>query len=108
MRAKIIIGLLLALLCTHLFTGSNAVAATRWWKCTIVGAETDYNGVAKLMLIREGANNPRPFTLPSGQENRMLAIALTAMGAGMSVEAQFDWLIPDCEISCIRILYTGP
>ena len=108
MRAKIITVMVLALLCTLLVSGGKAVAGTRWWMCTIVGAEIDYNGAGKLRLIREGANNPRPFTIPSGQENRMLAIALTAMSSGMSVEALFDWVVPDSEIETIRLLYTSP
>ena len=94
----------LTILAMFLFLTQPAGAAAIWLDCEIEAIETDDSGTVTLTLYRASKDRSKQFTVPIGEENRMLAVALTAMTNGMGVRALFDWQNEGSDIECM-ILY---
>jgi hypothetical protein len=83
--------MLITVVCLLVLTAGNVQAGYAWYTCTVVRTGQDDTGVYQITLARTGVTNPRTFTLPSDQTNRLLAVALSAMSANLKVRAYVDW-----------------
>ena len=104
MKGKsIIIGLMLSAFIVGF--GNIALEATKFYTCNVKYVQTDDLGVAVIGLSRpvSSGTSSRDFTVPVGEENRMLAVALTALASGLQVQADVDWSSNGSEIVCFRL-----
>ena len=85
-RAMLIMGILIP---TFVIPGI-ASAADKWFKCSVFFAGCSDQG-AEIKLKRVSDNKAKLFFASAGEEDRMLAIALTAMNSGLSVRALVNW-----------------
>ena len=101
MKAKKIIVAILVLFCMVLTIPGLATAGYRLWECSVVAAGPDTTGdelttgQIVLTLQRTGFDSKKTFVVKDGEENRVLAIALTALSSGMKVNVLIDWTHSD-------------
>ena len=69
----------------------------------MVSVGTDDQAVVTVTLMRIANGSIKSFTIPVGEENRMLAIAMTAMTNGMNVKVYCDFAAPG-DIEVMRLL----
>jgi hypothetical protein len=72
-------------------TIGNAMAAHAWYNCTVVRAGQNAEGAYEVVLKRSGVAQPKAFVIPADQTDRLMAVALTALSANLSVRAYVDW-----------------
>lgn len=72
-------------------TIGNAMAAHAWYNCTVIRAGQNAEGAYEIVLKRSGVAQPKAFTIPADQTDRLMAVALTALSANLSVRAYVDW-----------------
>ena len=94
MKEKRIVLMGLAILAMFVFFTLPASAAPGWRECEVVSVETDDQGVVTVTLMRIANGSIKSFEVPVGEENRMLAIAMTAMTNQMDVRVYLDWAVP--------------
>jgi hypothetical protein len=77
--------------CLFAMTTGNATAAYAWYNCTVVRAGQNAGGAYEIVLKRSGVTQPKAFVIPAEQTDRLMALALTAVGANLPVRAYVDW-----------------
>jgi len=96
------------LLCMVITLTKKAAADPKWETCTVEMAGcNDVTGEVEIKLKPDGKSKGKMFVAPAGEEDRMLAIALTAMasGSGMKVKAKIDYAAGwGSEIDAIRLV----
>jgi hypothetical protein len=96
MKAKMMIVTLFVVFCMVLTIPGTASAGFKWRECTVVTAGPDTTGDDTtpgyvIIRLRRANGTERNFVVKDGEENRVLAVALTAMASGMKVNANVDW-----------------
>ena len=104
---KKIIMVLMVLSLIVVFAGQS-IAGEKWQTCKVSGVLCTEEGVVQIALERSDLGESKFFNVPSGQENMMVAIALSAMSMGSTVEAYIDWSQKVSEqITVLKIVPTG-
>jgi len=104
MKAKKIVVIVLAVFfCMGLVFSGNALAAAKWYDCSVVNIGVDDTGQCAIRVYHSGQDNERMFVPPTGQENRMLAVALTALSLGYNVFVNVDNWVNGTAINDIRV-----
>ena len=104
MKKKRIVVMGLVILAMFAFLTQPAGAAPGWRNCEVVSVETDDQAVVTVTLLRIANGSIKSFTVPAGEENRMLAIAMTAMTNQMEVRVYVDWAAPGSLIGSMILL----
>jgi hypothetical protein len=96
MKAKMMIVTLFVVFCMVLTIPGTASAGFKWRECTVVTAGPDTTGDDTtlgyvIIRLKRADGKEKNFVVKDGEENRVLAVALTAMAAGMKVIAGVDW-----------------
>jgi len=104
MKTKKMIVMVMALVfCVGVIFSGTASAAS-WLIYTVVESQVLDDGSVKIKLYSEPKDQAKVFLAPTGQENQMLSIALTAMSAGMQVKALVYWQSPGSDIVGIKLI----
>ena len=86
----------------------TAQAAVASRVCTVENAGLNADGNVELLLIPVGQTWPRKALARVGEENMVLAIALTAMSTGKLLNVTMEWTISGSEIQAIGMSGTAP
>ena len=104
MRKGYFLGAVLALFLVSTIFPLSANAGDSVRDCTVTQA--GYNGETgntEIWLYRDDAGLTKMFVAPAGEENKMLAVALTAMSSGMCVKVKMDWQVWGDELVFLRL-----
>ena len=104
---KVAIGVFLAFALVAVFS-MNADATLGWHACTIeqIGSNTMGSTATCVVLLKATSGAFRQwFTIPADQYKTTLAIMLTAISNGMTVNVQVDPDIADYHVSYVRNMY---
>lgn len=104
MKVRKMIGVATILLfCAGLLIPITANAAVEWVTGTVVTANY-VNGNVQIRINSTDKAAERTFTAASGDENRILAIGMTAMQGGNEVQLKVNWTVAESDILGIRLL----
>jgi len=76
-----------------LFTGSNVFAVEAWHECKVVQAGVNELGTVTLRLMKIKTSVTKSCVVAGESGKTVLAIALTAMSNGLTVQVFCDWNI---------------
>jgi hypothetical protein len=103
MKTKKMIVVGLALFASLLLVVGPASAALKWGDYNVEQAGTNDQGEIEMKLRPVAGGVAKVFYAPTGEENRMLSVALTAISLGYPVKAYVDFNINKSEIVALRI-----
>jgi hypothetical protein len=89
--------------------GVSTAQAYVWARdCTVASAGIGETGNVEVFLIPVGETQAKMRVAQEGDENVVLAIALTAMSTGKLVNVKTEWAAAGAPIVWIRLLSTAP
>ena len=74
-----------------MLSSGNVMAAYAWHNCSVVRAGQNGTGAYEIVLKRSSVAQPKAFLIPTDQTDRLMAVALTALSANLTVRAYVDW-----------------
>lgn len=79
-----------------------ASAVQKWHSVNVLSSTTSDTGAVEIYIEKSGKF--RTFTVPVGQENKMLAMALCAQSAGMQLSIFVDFALNGSEIGGMSLV----
>jgi hypothetical protein len=103
MKKKLIVVTTLIAFCMMTAFAVNAMAAAKWYDCSVVNIGVDSSGQCAIRVYNANQDSERMFVPATGQENRMLAVALTALSLTYNVLVNVDSWVNGTTINDIRV-----
>ena len=103
MRKSFILGALLIMFLMVTALTTNVYAGVFTAQVTEAGIN-DGTGETEIWLYRSDVTETKKFVAAIGEENKMLAVALTAMSSGMDVKVSVAWGSWGAPLVFIRLI----
>jgi len=102
---KKILMVLLVLSMVVVFAG-QAIAASKWRTVNVLSTTTSDQGAVEVVVEMNGKF--RTFTVPLGQENKMLSMAMSAQASSLQLSIFVDFGVDGSEIGGMALLSPTP